>query len=108
MNIYNGYIYLWYDTKASLFYLGGHKGQVEDRYICSSKPMLRAYKLRPHTFKLRVLQYLNGSNKELREAEQQWLDRIKISELMTSENVKNKTCRYYNVKKHATQTHGCF
>lgn len=106
MTIYNSYIYLWYDTKAKLFYLGGHKGQVEDSYVCSSKAMLRAYKLRPETFKFKVLQYINGSNKELREAEQRWLDYIKPTELMTSENVKNQTCRYYNVKKHAAGGNG--
>jgi hypothetical protein len=37
MSIYTGYIYLWYDTKAKLFYIGGHHGQVTDSYICSSK-----------------------------------------------------------------------
>lgn len=44
MNIYTGYIYLWYDTKAKFFYLGGHKGRVEDSYVCSNRMMLTAYK----------------------------------------------------------------
>lgn len=34
--IYTGYVYIWYDTKAKLFYVGGHKGRVNDRYICSN------------------------------------------------------------------------
>jgi len=105
-NIYTGYIYLWYDTKAKFFYLGGHKGLVKDRYVCSSKTMLRAYNKRPETFTFKVLEYVNGSVKDLREAEQRWLDKIDDSELMTSENVQNNTCRYYNVKKNAVGGNG--
>lgn len=36
---YTGYVYLWYDTRAKLFYLGGHLGRVEDSYVCSSGTM---------------------------------------------------------------------
>ena len=98
---YTGYVYLWYDTKARFFYLGGHFGKVEDSYICSNKSMKRAYKLRPETFKMRVLQYVAGDTTALREAKQNWLDKIRDDELMLSDNVKNGTCRYYNVKKTA-------
>jgi hypothetical protein len=87
MNIYTGYIYLWYDTRAKLFYLGGHKGKVEDSYVCSNKTMIRAYKKRLETFKFRVLQYVNGDNKVLRQAEQQWLDKIKNEELYWTPNI---------------------
>ena len=96
---YAGYVYIWYDTLAKFYYVGGHYGRVEDSYICSSKSMKRAYKLRPHTFKFRVLEYVYGDTAILRLAEQRWLDMIKDSELMISENVLNATCRYYNVKK---------
>jgi hypothetical protein len=96
---YTGYVYLWFDTKAKLFYIGGHFGRVEDSYICSNKPMKRAYKLRPDTFKFRVLEYTFGDTKNLRLIEQKWLNLIKDTELLTSINVKNSTARYYNVKK---------
>jgi len=99
MNIYTGYIYLWYDTKAKFFYLGGHQGKVEDSYICSSKMMLRAYKRRPDTFKFRVLEYINGDTKTLRAAEQRWLNMIKDTELYWTPNIHNNTVRYYNQKK---------
>ena len=99
MTIYTGYVYIWYDTRARLFYIGGHKGKVEDSYICSSKMMLRAYKKRPDTFKFRVLQFVEGDNKSLREAEQYWLDQIKDNELYWTSNIKNKSVRYYNMKK---------
>lgn len=106
MTIYTGYIYLWYDTKAKLFYLGGHKGKVEDSYISSNKMMLRAYKKRPNTFKLKILEYVNGDNKALREAEQRWLDMIKDEELYWTPNIYNKTVRYYNQKKHSSGGNG--
>lgn len=99
MTIYTGYVYLWYDTKAKLFYLGGHKGKVEDSYICSNHMMLRAYKKRPTTFKLKILEYVYGDTGSLREAEQRWLNMIKDSELYWTSNIYNKTVRYYNKKK---------
>ena len=55
MHIYTGYVYIWYDTKAKFFYVGGHYGKVNDSYICSNEMMKRAYKKRPETFKFKVL-----------------------------------------------------
>jgi len=106
MSIYTGYVYLWFDTKARFFYIGGHFGSLHDSYVCSSRIMLRAYKQRPQTFKFRVLEYTYGTTKSLRETEQRWLNMIKDHELMLSENIKNKTCRYYNVKKNSTGGNG--
>ena len=106
MTIYTGYVYLWYDTKAKLFYLGGHKGKVEDSYICSNTKMLNAYKKRPETFRFKVLEYVNGDNVALREAEQRWLNMIDDSELYWTPNIYNKTVRYYNQKKHSSGGNG--
>ena len=106
MTIYTGYVYLWYDTKAKFFYLGGHKGRIKDSYICSNKMVLRAYKKRPETFKLRILEYVYGDNKVLREAEQRWLNMIKDTELYWTPNINNKTVRYYNQKKHSSGGNG--
>lgn len=103
---YTGYVYLWYDTLARLFYLGGHYGKVEDSYVCSSKTMLRAYKKRPLSFKFRVLQYTYGNPNELRFVEQRWLNMIRQEELLLTENVRNQTARYYNVKKNAVGGNG--
>ena len=106
MTIYTGYVYLWFDTKAKLFYVGGHKGKVEDSYICSNKIMLRAYKKRPETFRFKVLQYVYADNFALREAEQKWLDMIKDEELYWTPNIYNKTVRYYNQKKSSSGGNG--
>lgn len=104
MTVLDSYVYLWYDTKAKFFYLGGHKGRVEDSYVCSNRVMLNAYKKRPETFKFRVLEFCSYVN--LRNTEQKWLNRIKDHEFMTSENVLSGTCRYYNVKKNASGGNG--
>ena len=59
------------------------------KYICSSKVMLRAYKIRPHTFHMKILKYVYTDDySDLLKEEQRFLDMIKPSELMTSENVK--------------------
>lgn len=101
MNIYTGYVYIWYDTKAKLFYIGGHYGKVEDSYICSSLYMKRAYKKRPNTFKFKVLEYTYSTTNDLRLIEQKWLDKIKDQELYWTHNIYNKTVKYYNQKKNA-------
>lgn len=106
MTIYTGYIYLWYDTKSKLFYLGGHKGKIEDSYVCSNAKMLNAYKKRPETFRFRVLEYVIGDNTSLRLAEQKWLDKIKDEELYWTPNIHAKTVKYYNQKKHSSGGNG--
>jgi len=104
--MYSGYVYIWYDTKSKLFYIGGHYGKVTDSYICSNKMMLRAYKKRPKTFKFKVLQYTYNDKIELREAEQKWLNMIKNSELYWTPNIYNKTVKYYNQKKQSSGGNG--
>lgn len=68
--------------------------------------MLRAYKKRPETFKIRILEYINGSLNDLRVAEQRWLDMIKDSELYWTTNIYNKTVKYYNQKKQSAGGNG--
>ena len=103
---YTGYVYLWYDTRAKLFYLGGHHGKVEDSYVCSNEMMKRAYKKRPETFRFRVLEYVYDGTKSLRKAEQKWLDKIQDHELYWTPNIYNKTVKYYNKKKHSAGGNG--
>ena len=103
---YIGYIYIWYDTKAKFFYIGGHKGTPEDSYICSNKKMLNAYKKRPDSFRFRVLEYVQGTLKDLRESEQKWLNMIKDEELYWTPNIYNETVKYYNMKKNSAGGNG--
>lgn len=51
-----GYVYRWTDTKINYCYIGARRGNpTTDRYICSSKKMLFAYRSRPQDFVREIL-----------------------------------------------------
>lgn len=50
MNSYESFVYCWTDTKRNMLYVGKHKGDIDDGYICSSKYFLSEYKKRPDDF----------------------------------------------------------
>ena len=94
MKNYFGFVYIWYDRKRKMYYIGSHKGTTDDGYICSNKRMKNAYAKRPKDFKRRIIYYHDiDDHKGLFEKEQYWLNFIKDSEL---------TDKYYNVKKAAS------
>lgn len=72
-----------------MFYLGSHKGTIDDGYVGSGRRFLNHYKSRPYDFRRRILEYVNGSVTDIWDREQFWLDKIKPKEI----NV-----RYYNQK----------
>lgn len=83
-----GFVYLWFDRKHKRYYVGCHWGTVDDGYICSSSWMKKAYKIRPHDFKKRILKTNISHRPDMYIEEQRYLDMIK------SEEIKN---RYYNL-----------
>jgi hypothetical protein len=85
-----GFIYLWYDRKRKMFYLGSHWGTIDDGYICSSNRMRDAYRRRPNDFKRRILK-INVSRETLLDEEHKLLSKIHDVELGK---------RYYNLRKH--------
>ena len=88
---YFGFVYLWYDRRRHMFYVGSHQGRLDDGYICGSKWMRQAYRKRPNDFKRRILSMLLAYNRELLFAEEKkWLDLIKENELGK---------RYYNINR---------
>lgn len=102
MDIYSGFIYIWYDRKRKWFCIGSHMGSLDDGYTSSTGFMDSAIKKRPHDFRRKVLEFYYGNDpKELFALEQKYLDMIKDEELCLGENKRNGTIRYYNVKKHA-------
>jgi hypothetical protein len=84
-----GFIYLWFDKKRKMYYIGCHWGTVDDGYICSSKWMRDAYRYRPKDFKRRIVQNNIKRNMLLNE-EYRWLQMIKDDEMKV---------RYYNLSK---------
>lgn len=85
-----GFIYIWYDKKRKMFYVGSHFGTENDGYICSSNRMRNAYKRRPQDFKRRILSRYIQRN-DLLEEEHKWLSLISETKLGK---------RYYNLRKH--------
>lgn len=85
-----GFVYLWYDKKRKMFYIGSHWGTESDGYICSSNRMRNAYKRRPQDFKKRVIQR-NITRDKLLDEEHKWLQMISEAEL---------GIKYYNLRQH--------
>jgi hypothetical protein len=85
-----GFIYIWYDRKRKMFYLGSHWGTETDGYICSSNRMRDAYRRRPQDFKRRIVKS-NVRRDDLLNEEHRWLSFIADDELGK---------RYYNLRKH--------
>ena len=85
-----GFIYIWYDRKRNMYYIGCHWGTEDDGYICSNNRMRDAYRRRPNDFKRRIIQ--NGITREnLLEEEYKWLQLIPDNQLGK---------KYYNLRKH--------
>ena len=85
-----GFIYIWYDSRRKMYYIGCHLGEENDGYICSSNRMRDAYRRRPKDFKRRILKR-NIIKTELLTEEHKWLSMILDEELGK---------KYYNLHKH--------
>lgn len=82
-----GFIYIWFDRKRKMFYIGCHWGTIDDGYICSSNRMRDAYYRRPQDFRRRILK--RGIDRQnLLSEEHDWLKLIKKEDIGT---------RYYNL-----------
>jgi hypothetical protein len=85
-----GFIYIWFDRKRKMYYIGCHWGTTDDGYICSSKWMRDAYRYRPQDFKRRILKRgIERAN--LLQEEYKYFSMIKDEELGK---------RYYNLNRH--------
>ena len=67
-----GFVYIWYDKKRKMYYIGSHWGIEEDGYICSSNRMRDAYRRRPTDFTRRILGKTE-IREELLNLENRWL-----------------------------------
>ncbi|AGR47802.1 putative homing endonuclease [Sinorhizobium phage phiM7] len=80
-----GFVYIWYDRKHKLYYIGSHWGHLDDGYICSSTRMRNAYKRRPTDFRRKILTLVYTNRSDLLDMEQRWFDVVKRKD------------RYYNI-----------
>jgi hypothetical protein len=82
-----GFVYIWFDRKKNMFYIGCHWGDIEDGYICSSNWMRKAYRRRTQDFRRRILK-TGLSREQMYIEEQRYFDMIDPLELRV---------RYYNL-----------
>jgi hypothetical protein len=82
-----GFVYIWYDKKRKMFYIGCHWGKEDDGYVCSSNRMRDAYRRRPDDFRRRILKTNIKDRTTLLDEEYNWLKLIKKEEL---------SFKYYN------------
>lgn len=85
-----GFVYIWFDRKRKMYYIGAHWGYENDGYICSSRHMRNAYARRPLDFKRRILK-TNLDRGDIVFEENKILHMIKQEELGR---------KYYNRKTH--------
>ena len=86
-----GFVYIWYDSKRKMYYVGCHWGTEDDGYICSSSRMRKSYRRRPEDFKRRTIIIVHTNRENLLEEEFKWLSLIEDNELGK---------KYYNLRKH--------
>lgn len=86
-----GFVYIWFDIKRKMYYVGCHWGNLDDGYICSSNRMYNTHKRRPDTFKRRILKRGISDKKLLLEEEYKWLSLIPSDQLGR---------KYYNLHNH--------
>lgn len=88
-----GFVYIWYDVKKKMYYVGCHWGNTDDGYVCSSNWMRKAYRRRPNDFKRRILK--SGLSRE-----QMYIEEQRYFDMIKSEEIKEK---YYNLHLSSTK-----
>lgn len=89
------FVYRWTDLITGKMYIGVHKGELNDGYVCSSKIMLPIYKERPNTFVREIL--LEGENEaSIRAAEIDFLLEVDAARNPLYYNRHNGTNKWYH------------
>ena len=89
-----GFVYIWFDRRRKMYYIGSHKGHPDDGYICSSTWMRNTYNRHKEDFRRRIIAIITEQDRKLILAEEQkWLSMIKQEELGK---------KYYNFKREAS------
>ena len=70
------FVYVWTDRLTNKLYIGYHKGNPDDGYVCSSKLMLEEYSKRPEDFSREIL--ARGSFEDIRLFEASLLKSAKV------------------------------
>jgi len=87
---YIGFIYKWINIDNNMFYIGSHKGTIDDGYIGSGTLFKEAYFKDKKLFKREILEYVYNEE-NLLEREQYYLDLFDIKNNDLSYNLNPKT-----------------
>lgn len=67
-NTPEAFVYCWTDKATNKLYVGSHKGQPNDGYVCSSRSMLKEHKQRPADFSRQIIAW--GTFSDMRKFEE--------------------------------------
>lgn len=68
------FVYRWTDHKNKMYYVGKHKGNINDGYVASSTYFLDEYYKRPNDFSRKIIRF--GSDADMFEFETKLLNRV--------------------------------
>ena len=90
------FVYCWKDKLTNKLYIGYHKGDQNDGYVCSSKVMLVEYNKRPQDFIRSII--ATGSKKDMIELETIILQVWNAASNSEFYNLHNNTGRNFSLK----------
>jgi len=97
----DSFVYCWQDKLTNKMYIGSHKGNENDGYICSSKIVLEQYKQRPKDFIRQII--AKGNYKDIRNLEHYLLKKVNASKNENFYNQHNGDGKFY-CKGHTKET----
>ena len=98
-DIYNSFIYRWFDEKLKKYYIGSHIGNINDGYLFGGIDIKKEYKKRPTDFKREILSYhLVDNYKDIREIEKVYLLRYDVENDIFYYNRTNESYGGYHKK----------
>jgi len=102
-----GFVYIWYDRKHKRYYVGCHWGTENDTYVCSSRWMKQAYRIRPQDFRRKILKTNIETKQEMFNEEYKWLSLISNDELGKKYyNLNNKNNTHWSNNEEISKTVG--
>ena len=100
-----GFVYIWFDKKRKMYYIGSHWGNIDDGYICSSNRMRDTRRNRPQDFKRRIIKK-HLTKEEMINLETKFLSLIKKEELGKKYyNLQNNAIGFGNISKRFSLEH---
>lgn len=89
----DSFVYIWTNTLTDQKYIGVHKGNPDDGYICSSKTMLEDYNINPALFRRDIIS--QGSFDDMYELESRMLREVDAAKNPQYYNQSNNNGKFY-------------